>query len=343
MRYVWLRRRNSLRQSVSFSRSWQTQVWWNAEVAPAPYCEPQPEADRFDYSQIEATVNMLEEDDGVWRRFFNVNGIDPLVLDYEEIAGDHAGAATLVLDHVGVELPSGFRFPSTQFRRQSDVTTERWIERYSRLVAAKRERTLSAFEGIHHGETIAVIAGRVPADRVAELGDVVTLALLPAGQETRVDYALMTGALDTSEPRPLASDLDDEELDLPDASVVFTTVPFTGEHPFVVRLRTERTAHPDLGGRNELRVPDRPFHPAYMAIVLAARLGAQRIVVIGIDQWRPAMGSSSSEALLMESENQLRALGSALRAQGVILSVLDADDHERPPFPEHSGLFERVG
>jgi LPS sulfotransferase NodH len=333
MRYVWLRRRNSLRQAVSFTRSWQTQVWWNAEEAPAPYCEPQPETDRFDYSQIEATINMLEEDDGEWRRFFNVNGIEPLVLDYEEIAGDHAGAANLVLGRIGAELPPGFHFPATQFRRQADVTTERWVERYSRLVAAKRERILSAFAGIHEGETIAVIAGEVPADWSADLGDLITLALHPAGLETKVDYALVTGVQGALDEAPA----------LPDASVVFTTVPFTEVHPFVVPLRTQKSVPPDLGGRNDLGVPDRPCHPVYLAIVLAARLGAHHIVVTGIDQWRPVVGSTSPEELLTESEAQLRTLGIHLAARGVTVSALDADHRARPLFPAPADLLEQVG
>jgi LPS sulfotransferase NodH len=132
LHYVWLRRRDKLHQAISYSRSIQTNVWWDADAPPAPYDEPKPEALRFDFDLITQSVARMVEEDDMWRRFFAAIGVEPLAIDYEDLVTD-VGAATLsVLELLGVQnqLPAEFALAEPTFRRQSDETTLAWERAY---------------------------------------------------------------------------------------------------------------------------------------------------------------------------------------------------------------------
>src|SRR5205823_3164860 len=83
-RYIWLRRRDQLRQAVSWAKSMQTNVWWDAPVPPAPYDEPMPDALRFDFGFLTAALIRMRREDGMWERFFAANQLQPLQIWYED-------------------------------------------------------------------------------------------------------------------------------------------------------------------------------------------------------------------------------------------------------------------
>ncbi|MFI5041025.1 MAG: Stf0 family sulfotransferase [Acidimicrobiales bacterium] len=130
-RYVWLRRGDRLRQAISYTKSIQTKIWWDADQPPSPYDAPQPDALRFDRDLIAQSLAQMEAEDASWAAYFDAHGIEPLVLSYEELVGDVDAAVRAVTDHIGVDLAPDFKVPPTQFRRQADSTTEDWLARFS--------------------------------------------------------------------------------------------------------------------------------------------------------------------------------------------------------------------
>jgi LPS sulfotransferase NodH len=133
LRYIRLRRRDTFRQAMSYVKAIQTNIWWDADTPPAPYDPPRPDAVRFDYLLVEASLHRMAEEDDRWTRYFATTGIEPLTLDYEDISVDPDGAVRSVLDFLGLELPAGYRFPPPTFRRQADEQTEQWVARYDEL------------------------------------------------------------------------------------------------------------------------------------------------------------------------------------------------------------------
>jgi LPS sulfotransferase NodH len=130
--YIWLRRDDRLRQAVSYTKSIQTKIWWDTDKAPSPYDAPRPEFLQFDRSLIEWSMAQLEEADAAWGRYFAANGIEPLVLTYEQLVENVEGAVRQVVDQLGLTLPDGFSLPPSQFRRQADEVTEDWVATYQR-------------------------------------------------------------------------------------------------------------------------------------------------------------------------------------------------------------------
>jgi len=130
LHYVWLKRRNKLRQAISYAKSLQTNVWWDADAPPAPYDEPRPEALRFDFELISQSVARLVEEEDMWRRYFRAIGVSPLVIYYEDLVVDPLGALRSVIHTLELELPSDYAMPEPRFRRQADGITERWERMY---------------------------------------------------------------------------------------------------------------------------------------------------------------------------------------------------------------------
>lgn len=135
-RYVWMRRRDKVRQAISLWRALQTRVW-RLDHPDAAGGEPQL---RYSFDGIEHLRRRLSADDAGWARFFAGAGIEPLELVYEEdVEPDPGGAVRRVLAWVGVDVPTGWS-PQAQTVRQSDGLTEAWRSAYDRDAVAELMR-----------------------------------------------------------------------------------------------------------------------------------------------------------------------------------------------------------
>ena len=171
-RYVWLRRENRLRQAISYARAVQTKVWWDTDQPPAPYDRPRLEALTFDRGLIDRSVRQLEQGDDAWRQYFELHGLEPLVVSYEQMIGDLHVTLRRLMVHIGLDLPNSFRVPPSRFRPQSDATTEDWLDRYQGRIAdadhsstaraqpALRPTSSSTANGSLAGELAPILSSR---------------------------------------------------------------------------------------------------------------------------------------------------------------------------------------
>jgi LPS sulfotransferase NodH len=133
LRYVRLRRRDPVRQAVSYMKAIQTNEWWDADQAPAPFDAPRSGAERYDHLLIEASIERLAEEDRRWDRYFATIDVEPLTLYYEDLSRDRDAAVRTVLDYLGLAAPPDRRPPPPSFRRQADERTERWVARFHEI------------------------------------------------------------------------------------------------------------------------------------------------------------------------------------------------------------------
>ena len=159
-RYVWLRRDDKLRQAISWAKSMQTNVWWDTQVAPAPFDEPAPDGLRFDVEFLMGALVRMRREERMWERFFAENDIAAYTVWYEDLAIDPRKVLEGVVDFLG--LPNlGTATPVTpSLRRQSDETSERWVRRYVALRAAHFEGTFSACDGLETGYPDMLVTDR---------------------------------------------------------------------------------------------------------------------------------------------------------------------------------------
>jgi trehalose 2-sulfotransferase len=132
--YVWMRRRDHVRQAVSLWRALQTRTGRSGPAAggrgPAA---PEPV---YSYEAIDGLVHFLDDGDDQWHAFFSDNRIAPLTIVYEDdLEGDRRAAVERVLDRIGVTAPAGWE-PAERLARQSDELNAEWATRYREAAAA---------------------------------------------------------------------------------------------------------------------------------------------------------------------------------------------------------------
>jgi LPS sulfotransferase NodH len=131
--YVWIRRRDTVRQSISLWRALQSGAWRRERGADGAA----PAELLYSFDAIEHLRRRLAADDAAWGRFFVGAPTAPLELHYEDDVGpDPADAVARVLAHLDLELPPDWT-PSTSMVRQSDEINDAWRAAYDRDAAAR--------------------------------------------------------------------------------------------------------------------------------------------------------------------------------------------------------------
>ena len=128
LRFVWLRRRDVVAQAVSWAKAIQSGHWHHWDPRPAVDVEFRSEA-------IDHLAREIRSHDAAWRRWFETNGIEPVLVTYEELAGEPERVTREVLDGLGL-TPLAEVSISTDTELQRDELNEEWAARYRRLRGA---------------------------------------------------------------------------------------------------------------------------------------------------------------------------------------------------------------
>lgn len=122
VRFVHLRRENTLAQAVSWARAEQTNYWHPGDAA-TPGHRP-----CFDYEQIRGLVETIDSQNAAWRDWFAAIDVRPHVVSYEALIADPAGVTHEILDFLGLELPDDHPIASGH-QRQADEINDDWMAR----------------------------------------------------------------------------------------------------------------------------------------------------------------------------------------------------------------------
>ncbi|MFF6991967.1 Stf0 family sulfotransferase [Streptomyces sp. NPDC010273] len=133
-RYIWIQRRDRLRQAVSYTMAEQTGIWiLDGTFLPEGRTRAAP---RYGYEEIRRHLRMLDRDAAVWEEYFGRHRIVPHTVVYEDLVADYEAGLRGCLDFLGVGAPASL--PAPGIRRQADELTEQWVERFLRDRRAER-------------------------------------------------------------------------------------------------------------------------------------------------------------------------------------------------------------
>jgi LPS sulfotransferase NodH len=118
--WIHVTRADKVAQAVSLWRAVQTRAW---SAADAPEAHPV-----YDARAIAHLRDQLLGQDASWRSWFAAKSIEPLVVEYERFAADHAATLRDVLAHLGLEVE---RIPDPPMDRQGDERSDRWVARFN--------------------------------------------------------------------------------------------------------------------------------------------------------------------------------------------------------------------
>jgi LPS sulfotransferase NodH len=279
VRHIWITRRDKVRQAVSYLIATQSNMWWDAHEAPAPAGTPTPERVRFDYAAVARFVQKTLDEERLWLQYFDRFGIEPLVVVYEDLVAAQTSVLTGVLKHLRIPWPGLDRHTlSPQIRKQSDDRSEGWVARYHRLNNISHSKSLAGFTDLHVAEKIVVCGLGESLNELKSPADYVTIGVNDIGRVFTPNYLVVVDNKKRLGLERYAHILKSK------ADCLFAVNDIdTGDHPFVVRFPLRKHTWADLCDVNYLDYLSRPWYSPYIALELAAIMGARRIGMIGVD------------------------------------------------------------
>jgi LPS sulfotransferase NodH len=132
-RYVWVTRRDKVRQAISLWRALQTRAWRLEHAGDGK----QPDELQYRFEGIDHLVRLLQAADEGWQDFLQRSEAPVLTVVYEDdLEPGAAGAVRAVLNHVGVPIPPQWR-PREVLARQADALSDEWVAAYHRDAAGR--------------------------------------------------------------------------------------------------------------------------------------------------------------------------------------------------------------
>ena len=123
--YVWLSRRDKVRQAISYYRATESGQWWRTAHDPISPCDET----KFDFDTIERLHTYLVNHDANWRAYFDRLNLDPIIIHYEDLAEDPWQSTLDVLQAAGIRAPR-ISPQVPHLVRQADVLSESWLLKY---------------------------------------------------------------------------------------------------------------------------------------------------------------------------------------------------------------------
>lgn len=123
-KFIYITRRNKLRQAISWKKAERTQQWMSVK-------RRKRRLGAYNAYQIAGLLHRVSVEEVMWEDFFTLHGIQPLRVYYEDLVDPTLQERVLidVLDHVSVPYSVPLQF-STHIEKQADLTSEKWYHRY---------------------------------------------------------------------------------------------------------------------------------------------------------------------------------------------------------------------
>jgi LPS sulfotransferase NodH len=126
LRYIWLTRRNKVRQAVSWSMAIQTDRWSTAHPTR------QDAVPEYRFEVIDHLLQELLFREAAWEQFFSDRHIYPLVVVYEDFRDRQLETVQAIFDYLGLALPLSDRWEPARLQKQADDLSEEWVQRFRR-------------------------------------------------------------------------------------------------------------------------------------------------------------------------------------------------------------------
>lgn len=139
LRYVWLTRRDKVRQAVSYARALQTKDWWEIDgpidkttcIPPiVEELDAPPKIAQFDAVGIDRLLKLLKTHDAAWEQYFVQEHITPVVVTYEDLAEAYNSTIRRILQELGIAFSEPLILNAPRLKKQADGQSEQWVRRY---------------------------------------------------------------------------------------------------------------------------------------------------------------------------------------------------------------------
>lgn len=128
-KYIWLTRRDKVRQAVSWFKAEQTNIWRKTQASQTNL-KQQP---TFDYIGIETCRLRIENAEQYWQTYFKEHNITPFKVIYEDLVEAYEETALKILEFLGIPHPETLSFSNRQLQKQSNSINDEWVKKYRNI------------------------------------------------------------------------------------------------------------------------------------------------------------------------------------------------------------------
>jgi LPS sulfotransferase NodH len=135
-KYIRIFRNDTLAQAISLVIARKTSAWISFHQV-----RKQP---KYDFQAIQIALAEIEAENGKWEAFFQERGVDPLIVEYENLCKKPADVVNNILSYFNLDAESNKVSPTPRPERQSTPLNFEWKQRYLEDVSigSKRRRWL---------------------------------------------------------------------------------------------------------------------------------------------------------------------------------------------------------
>ena len=126
-RYVWLRRADTLAQAISYEKARQSGLWHVALDGTEIERLSPPAQPRYDAAALRVRLLEMQAYDRAWAAWFDAERIQPLELEYADLAQDPHGTLRHVLSFLDLD-PAAASGVVPEVARLSDAVSADWKE-----------------------------------------------------------------------------------------------------------------------------------------------------------------------------------------------------------------------
>jgi LPS sulfotransferase NodH len=126
LKFIWLTRRDKIRQAVSWWKASQSKEWACHTVAP---CGAKQDL-QYQFTSIDRLVAESVMREAAWQAYYSEWGVIPLTLVYEDYVENYRGSVAKVLDFLEIDDAYIFREEAITLLKQADALSEEWVQRY---------------------------------------------------------------------------------------------------------------------------------------------------------------------------------------------------------------------
>jgi LPS sulfotransferase NodH len=120
--WVWLRRRDLLRQAISLALASEMNRWTSeAPTRPNPV---------YSSSKVRTALALIVRNERLWAGYFAAGGITPPVFWYEDIVDRLRDTVSAIGAHMAIGLSRPPDTGNLHMQRQSGHTNDEWVERF---------------------------------------------------------------------------------------------------------------------------------------------------------------------------------------------------------------------
>jgi trehalose 2-sulfotransferase len=133
LRYVWVTRRDKVRQAVSLVKARQSTQWKAMSAQP-----PRSDAADYNFHVIDLALRRIVHEECAWGEYFTRARVTPFTIVYEDLVRNYESTVRGLLDDLELCLPREYVFPAPRLQKQADALSEQWVARYHRDARSSR-------------------------------------------------------------------------------------------------------------------------------------------------------------------------------------------------------------